>query len=271
MPNQENLHKLDPSLEKYYLNGYERDRLATHQLERDRTLSILKRHLPKAPASILDIGGGAGAYAFPLAKMGYNVHLIDPVSLHIEQAKEYGNQNAIQLASYTVGDARSIEKENQFADVILLFGPLYHLSEKSDRLKCLQEAHRLLKPNGLLFAVGISRYASFMDSLYKEVFNVKQQVIQNELKTGIHRKINEGFDFGFLHTPGELKEEVQQSGFKNASTIAIEGPVWHKGILANLYKDQANWENLLKTIEKIEADESIIGASAHIMAIANKT
>lgn len=98
----------------------------------------------------MDIGGAAGVYAFPLTEMGYTVHLIDPVSLHIEQAKDYGNSTSIQLASYSVGDARFVEREDQSADIILLFGPLYHLVNQADRLKSLKEAHRLLKPNGQL-------------------------------------------------------------------------------------------------------------------------
>lgn len=258
--------KLDPFIERYYSKGHEKDRLISHQLEKDRTLSILKRYLPKAPAIILDIGGAAGAYAFPLSEMGYIVHLIDPIPLHIEQAKDYGSSSSIQLASYSVGDARYIEREDQFADVVLLFGPLYHLVDRADRLKSLKEAYRLLKPNGQLFAVGISRFASFMDSLYKEVLDSKKQIIKQELITGIHHKMSEDFDFGYLHTPSELKEEIQQSGFQDVSIMAVEGPVWHKGIMANLYEDQNNWQELLTIIEKIETEESIVGASAHIMA-----
>ncbi len=260
--------KLDPAIEKYYNNGHEKDRLDLHQLERDRTLMILKKFLPATPAFILDIGGGAGAYAFPLTEMGYTVHLIDPVPLHIEQAKSYETSSKIQLASYTVGDARHIEREDHCADVVLLFGPLYHLVDEEDRLMSLREAHRLLKPNGILFAVGISRFASFMDSVYKEAFDLKKQIIKRELKTGIHHKMSDGFDFGYLHTPSELKKEIEECNFQDVSLLAIEGPIWHKKIMANLYQDQTNWQELLNTIESLEREKSLIGASAHIMAIA---
>lgn len=37
--------------------------------------------------------------------------------------------------------------------------------------------------------------------------------------TGIHHKISEGFDFGYLHTASELKQEIQQCGFKNISIL----------------------------------------------------
>ncbi len=260
--------KLDTAIEQYYSKGKEQERLNEHPLERDRTLMILKKMMPRAPAVVLDIGGAAGAYAFPLTSQGYEVHLIDPVPLHIEQALNFECISSIKLASCSIGDARHIEREDQCADVILLFGPLYHLTSQSDRLKVLKESHRLLKPGGILFAVGISRFATFMDSVYKEVFGSKKEIIERELVTGIHHKIAEEFDFGYLHTSSELKNEIEQSGFQAISILAIEGPVWHKELMANLWENQNQWKSLLSTIEKIETEESIIGASAHIMAVA---
>jgi hypothetical protein len=49
-------------------------------LEALRTRELIERHAPAAPATVLDIGGAAGAYAFWLAEGGYTVHLLDPVS-----------------------------------------------------------------------------------------------------------------------------------------------------------------------------------------------
>ncbi len=76
-------------VEAHYLETKESERLsgAHGELERLRTLEILARALPPAPAVIFDIGGAAGAYAFPLSGQGYVVHLIDPVEIHLEQAK----------------------------------------------------------------------------------------------------------------------------------------------------------------------------------------
>src|SRR5580658_696646 len=75
---------------QYYESGQEANRLESpfSRWEKVRTLDLLNRFLPRAPALILDVGGGAGAYAFPLAERGYVVDLIDPVPLHIEQAKQ---------------------------------------------------------------------------------------------------------------------------------------------------------------------------------------
>src|SRR5207302_10656129 len=76
-------------IEAHYLETRESERLseAHGEPERLRTLEILARVLPPAPAVLFDVGGAAGAYAFPLSEQGYVVHLIDPVEIHLEQAK----------------------------------------------------------------------------------------------------------------------------------------------------------------------------------------
>ena len=260
---------IDPSIDKYYAEGNEKDRLSTHRLEKDRTLQILKKWLPSTPAVILDVGGAAGVYAFPLAKTGYEVHLIDPIALHIEQAKEHAKKTGMSLASYTVGDARNIEQPDNSADIVLFFGPLYHLIDEKDRLKALREAYRVLKPGGMLFAVGIARFASLMDAMHKGTLYSKIDVIKQDFATGIHRKISEDITFAYLHRPEDLKKEMASSGFKNITMCSIEGPVWEKQVVEALQKDEKGWATLLTLLETIESEETIIGASAHIMAIGN--
>jgi ubiquinone/menaquinone biosynthesis C-methylase UbiE len=70
----------------------------------------------------LDVGGGAGRYAVPLAAAGYDVHLIDAVPLLVAQAAE-ASQAAAALASASVGDARSLAAADASVDAVLLLGP----------------------------------------------------------------------------------------------------------------------------------------------------
>jgi len=109
-------------IETHYLQGGESERLSNEwgELERFRTQAILARNLPPAPAVILDIGGGAGAYAFSLAKQGYQVHLIDPVELHLEQARSHAAASGVALASIALGNARQLNFPANSADAVLL-------------------------------------------------------------------------------------------------------------------------------------------------------
>src|SRR2546427_7030246 len=70
--------KLD-AVVNFYASGYEEIRLKvdTGQLESERTRELLMRFLPSAPAVVLDVGGGAGAYACWLGKHGFEVHIPD--------------------------------------------------------------------------------------------------------------------------------------------------------------------------------------------------
>src|SRR5262245_36767050 len=109
---------LPEEIAAHYLEGRESERLASGlgALERARTESILKRHLPRPPAGVLDVGGAAGVYAIPLARQGYRVHLIDPVELHLAQAREAAATCGVTLAAISLGDARRLDAESDSAD-----------------------------------------------------------------------------------------------------------------------------------------------------------
>src|SRR3954468_8394617 len=96
---------------RYYDDGDEGSRLSAgwFQLEQARTRELILRHLPPAPAKVIDIGGGAGVYACWLASRGYEVHLIDAVAKHVEQARAASEkQPDRRLASAEIGDARRL-------------------------------------------------------------------------------------------------------------------------------------------------------------------
>ena len=143
-----------------YNAGIEKDRLhrGLGLIEFERTKEVLLENLPPAPAVIYDIGGGYGEYSFWLASLGYKVYLYDIAEGNIRMAADMGTELGVELKEMQVADARSIDRPDASADAILLFGPLYHIVEKEERLLCLRECHRLLKPGGLLFTANITCY-----------------------------------------------------------------------------------------------------------------
>jgi ubiquinone/menaquinone biosynthesis C-methylase UbiE len=271
----------DPSRERvlqYYTDADEAARLSAtwFQLEHERTRELIRRHLPPPPARIVDAGGGAGAYACWLASLGYEVQLIDPVPKHIEQARTASSQQPDHpLASAEVGDARQLPNTDNSVDAMLLLGPLYHLVEKEDRIACLREARRILRAGGLIWAAGISRFASLFDSLSSGFFEDPEfaPILERDLEDGQHRNPTANstyFTDAYFHKPGELSREFLAAGFQVVEIAAIEGPGWLARDFDRLWNDPVQRERLLTIIRKVEREPSILGASSHIMAIGRK-
>ena len=262
----------------YYGAADEDSRLRTgwFRLEHSRTQELILRHLPPAPATIIDAGGGSGAYACWLAERGYQVHLIDVVAKHVEQARAASaRQPEHLLASAEVGDARRLAHADGSADAVLLLGPLYHLVEKEDRLACLREAHRVLRSGGLVWGAGISHFASLLDSLTQGFFDDPRfaPIVERDLEDSQHRNPTDNpvyFTDAYFHRPGEMSRELLAAGFQVVEIVAIEGPGWLARDFDRLWNDSVQRERLLSVVRKVEREPSILGVTAHIMAIGRK-
>ena len=183
---------MDSAFQRHYAEGVERDRLVAdgEHLELVRTMELLERVLPAVPALVLDVGGGPGVYAGRLAERGYSVRLVDVHPLHVEQAEERARKQPESPFTAEVGDARDLAMVGDASvDVVLLFGPLYHLTERSHRLQALAEARRVVRPGGLVAAVAISRFASLIDGTVNGFLDDPQfaDIVKRDLREGQHR------------------------------------------------------------------------------------
>ncbi len=262
---------------EHYQQVDEDSRLRTgwFRLEFARTQELILRHLSPAPAVVLDVGGGSGAYAGWLASLGYEVHLIDPVPKHIEQALARSTRQQRPIASMRVGDARKLEEYDRSVDAVLLLGPLYHLTERNDRVACLKEAFRVLRIGGIVFAAAISRFASLLDSLAHGFFDQPDftPILERDLENGQHRNPTGKSDYfttAFFHRPDELVSELSATGFRLQELTAIEGPGWLAKDFDRLWADRGERERLLQCVRKVEHEPALLVVSSHIMAIGKK-
>jgi SAM-dependent methyltransferase len=263
--------EVDPVIVAYYNEGRERGRLAAgpSQLERLRTQALLSRFLPAPPARVLDVGGAAGVYASWLAGRGYAVHLVDPVPLHVEQAREA----AADSFTATLGDARELAEADASHDAVLLLGPLYHLLERADRVLALAQARRVARPGGVVVAAAISRYASFMDGFYLGFVDRPGFAagMADTMRTGRHfnpRREQYMFTTAYFHDRDGLAAEVTDAGLSLEAIVPVEGPLaWAPGLEDRL-ADPAQRELILDSLAAIEHDPAITGASSHLLAIA---
>jgi ubiquinone/menaquinone biosynthesis C-methylase UbiE len=263
----------------YYERGGEAGRLFSipdMQLERLRTQELLRRYLPPPPAVVVDVGGGPGVYACWLASLGYELHLVDPVPLHLEQAREASaKQPLASVVSFALADASKLSQADASADAILLMGPLYHVTNQADRITALSEAHRVLKPGGTVIAVGISRFASALDGLHKRFVEdaMFHELMLEDLRSGQHRNPTGQpgyFTSAFFHLPEDLVGELQAAGFTHERTVGIEGPAWLMNSLSDYLSSEDGRRLLLGILEHLESEQTLLGVSSHLMAIGRK-
>ncbi|MFE3452806.1 class I SAM-dependent methyltransferase [Nonomuraea sp. NPDC059194] len=270
---------IDPDILNFYELGLEQDRLKNphRSIEYHRTMDILRRHLPPPPATVLDVGGGPGRYALALAALGYQVHLIDPVPLHIEQAQASSEAVDHHLAGIMFGDARHLDQPDACADAVLLLGPLYHLTSVADRHRAWSEARRVLRPGGTVVAAGASRYYTTWEMLSKGTLNLPgaQEAVQQHIATGQHR--NPGRDYqrlwttAYFHDPNELAGEAAAAGLTVRALLAVEGPAKLLPDLADRMREQASTQQLMAAIRRLETEPSVLGLSSHVLVIADIT
>jgi SAM-dependent methyltransferase len=269
--------KLDENILAYYESREaEGERLVQGlgKLEFLRVQELVRRHLPDRSLRILDVGGAAGIHASWLAADGHTVQIVDPVPVHIEQASRAASDLDRSFTA-ALGDARDLPVDDGSVDVVLMFGPLYHLVDEVDRLRALAEARRILVPGGLLFAIGISRFASLFDGLANGMlFDPEfRQIAEREVVDGQHRNPTSRrgwFATAFFHHPDQLEAEIGGAGFDVLALYGVQGMAGWLRPLAERLDDPDDLEIVLESARAVESEPSLRCLSPHMLVVAER-
>ena len=160
--------------------------------------------------------------------------------------------------------------------LVLLLGPLYHLVDREDRVAALREAARVLEPGGVVIAAGISRWASALDGLVRDLYVDERftRIVERDVADGQHRNTTKRVDYfttAYFHRPEDLRAEVSQAGFAVRGLYGIEGPAWILPDVTTRLADPARRTALLKVCRLLESEPSLIGCSAHLLVVGQKS
>jgi SAM-dependent methyltransferase len=210
-----------------------------------------------------------------LAERGYAVHLIDAAPRLVAEARRRAARASRGLASCRVGDARALPVADESVTLVLLLGPLYHLIDAADRRRALEEATRVLRPGGVLIAAGISRWASALDALARNLLADARfaRIVERDIQDGQHRNPTERLDYfttAYFHRPAELRAEVERAGLTVEGLYGIEGPGWILTDLVERWSDPERRAALLHIARLLEAEPEVLGCSAHLLVVGRK-
>jgi len=248
------------------------------KLEFDMSMPIITSNLNQE-SEILDLGGGPGRYTIELAKLGHSLHLADLSQTLLDSAKqkidELGIDNVKSITQANAVDLSSF-KSGSF-DAVLLLGPLYHLTNETERVSCVKEVHRVLKPNGKVFASFVP-YLTGAIGVAGRMFIFPDQVTSETLSkvfdSGIFNNIaNRGFQEGYYPTSTELLELFGNNGFSKILIRSIRG--WGSGREEQIYKlineSPEKYDTVIELISKTADDPSIIEMCSHAIYCGQKT
>jgi SAM-dependent methyltransferase len=256
--------EMDP-LHRFYEDEYDEAARLTRsphgRLEFARTVELLERVLPSPPARVLDLGGGTGVHARWLAAAGFEVVLVDLMAGHVAQAARIDGVRAM------VGDARALRLDSDSFDVVLVLGPLYHLTVASERLIALREAVRVARPDAVVAAAAIGRYAGLLDfGAHAGIDDVTEPHVRETIRTGYHNP-RLGFTRAYLHRPEELRAELEAAELRAVEVFGVEGPAGPALDAHGIENIDAYLPAALRCARIAETDPALINASAHLLGI----
>ncbi len=267
---------ISPKIEQFYNKASEETRLNSGLgvFEFERIKSLIDKYLTSPSSTIIDVGGGTGKYSEWLAKKGHQVHLVDPVHKHLKFAQK--RARALQNTFYVhYGEAKKLDFPDDFADIVILHGPLYHLQSERDRYLAIKEAKRVVKNDGVILGFAINYSASTLVGLLNGLVHNQSffEMCKEELTSGKHNPPNDLPGLlaeAFYHKPEQLKDEFIKHELIHLNTYAVEGMAWlDKDFFVNI-KNEETRKTLIQLIKITENDSHLLPLSPHMMIAVKK-
>lgn len=255
-------------LEKYYNKFCEEKRLTRRHgyVEFVTSMKYIHEYLPqeqKEQVKILDVGAGTGRYCVQLAEEGYDVTAVELVKYNLgilkskkSSVKAYQG-NALNLSRFA----------DETFDMVLVFGPMYHLYTIEDKVRALQEAKRVLKKDGVILVAYCMNEYSILTYGFKEG-HIRESIQNQKVDVGFHVRAKEEDLYDYVRIE-DIDAVNHGAGVYREKLISADGPANYMRTTLNAMDEetyQLFLEYHLSTCERME----LLGASAHTLDIVRK-
>lgn len=224
------------------------------------TVHYIEKYL-KEGDKILDIGAGAGEYSFYFARKGYVVSALELADANIAAfQKKLTPEDKIDLVQ---GNALDLSRyADKSFDIVLLFGPLYHLKNDADKQKCICEAKRVCKDGGKIFFAFISNDFVFLTEFEYDVNYFSSDAYDKETF-----KLN---DFPFVfHTVDAARKLLAEGGVNILHEVASDGASELLAARINGMNDE-DYAQYLRYHFYICEKPELLGMTNHLLFVGEK-
>lgn len=253
-------------LEDYYSHFNEDQRLKSRhgQVEFITSMKYIEECLNEDFSKrILDIGAGTGAYSVYLSEKGYNVDAVELVEHNIKIFKSKNSK-----ANVMQGNALDLSMLNDDTyDVTLLFGPMYHLLKKEEKIKALSEAKRVTKKGGIiLISYYMNDYAIITYGFIKKHI---LEAIENKQVDENYHMLNLAEDLYSMVRIEDIDCFNEEVGLSRIKIIAADGASNYIRVYLNKLSEDEFKEFIKYHLTTCERSD-LLGASAHLLDIVRK-
>ncbi len=221
------------------------------------TVKYIEKYLMPG-AKILDVGAGAGEYSLHFARKGYSVSALELADANVAAFRaKITEKDPIDLVQ---GNALDLSRyDSDSFDIVLLLGPLYHLHEESDKLRCIEEAKRVCKKDGKIFFAFISN-----DMV---ILTMQQRHGDYLLKGDYNKDTFRLDDFPFVfHTVDHCRGLLDKANIQICHEVACDGASELLKDLVNRL-DDASYEQYLRYHFYICEKPEFLGMSNHLLFV----
>ncbi len=250
-----------------YYNKFNEDKRLTRRhgiVEYETAMKYIRKYLKKIDSpKICDIGAGTGKYSIALANEGYDVTAVELVKHNLMTLKNNSNK-----VTAILGNATNLKmlKDNTF-DMVLLFGPMYHLISDDEKIKALNEAKRITKENGyILISYYMNEYALIKHGFIDR--NIKDSLKDNLIDKNFHITPKDDDLYSMVRLE-DINKYKKVTNLKRVKILAQDGPTDYIRRSINEL-DEEEFNLYLKYHLSICERKELLGASSHILDILKK-
>lgn len=230
-----------------------------------------KKHISEyisPTSSVIELGCGTGYYAMYFSGKCKEYIGVDITMENIELLNKKVEAKGLKNVMGIVGDATKLDdiSDNRF-DVVLCFGPLYHLPP-NERELVFAECHRICKKDGIAaFAyinrIGVYAGACVHDRLRKNYPNKKAN--ESVLKSSSDDLRPDLF---FFTMPEEIESMAETYGFSKIKNLGTDFLITSSIVDA---MDDERFELMKPLLDEMASYASCTGMSNHAVLVCKKS